>query len=47
MSMTSSIEILIGGHDEKSIDSINERQIYLITQTWRVMNINFDIFLTV
>ena len=47
MSMTSSIEILIGGHDEKSIDLINERLIYLITPTWREMNIIFNIFLNV
>ena len=47
MSMTSSIEILIGGHDEKSIDLINERLIYLITPTWREMNIIFNICLNV
>ena len=47
MSMTSSIEILIGGHDEKSIDLINERPIYLITPTWREMNIILNIFLNV
>ena len=45
MSMTSSIEILIGGHDEghdeKSIDLINERLIYLITPTWRKEKVEF------